>query len=189
LVVMHALVALITYNLLVLVAPAGTVDAADTTNVRAEWLAEARGGGANGASTTVPRGVWVLLMSADGVEFLVGLVGMVFVPFSRPNGWLPRRGEAIYLAHALLGGVLGLTVLAVFFFVVRQPSRDRVEFVGALSGLSGVLVGALGGALCYSHALRLLGMAIMFVGVSVAFFGFLIPLLDRGPRATDAEAS
>ena len=32
--------------------------------------------------------------------------------------------------------------------------------------------------LCVSHALRLLGMALMFVGVSVAFFGYLIPMID-----------
>jgi hypothetical protein len=41
-----------------------------------------------------------------------------------------------------------------------------------------VVLGAVGGALCVSHPLRLLGMALMFVGVAVAFFGYLIPMID-----------
>ena len=169
---MHAVIAVITYNLLVRVAPATAGNVRG--GVRAS-LGRTTRSRANAAGRTVPRGVWALMLSAVGVEFLAGLVGMAFVPFSRSDGWLSHRGEAIYLVHALLGGVLGLAALGIVARVLRRAMRDRLEFIGAVTGLSGVFIGAVGGVLCYSHALRLLGMAVMFVGVSVAFFGFLIP--------------
>ncbi len=188
LVIMHAVIAVITYNLLVRVAPAtaGNVRVASRTSPGRPMQPAVAG--ADAAGRTVPRGVWALMLSAVGVEFLAGLVGMAFVPFSRSDGWLSHRGEAIYLVHALLGGVLGLAALGIVARVLRRAKRNRLEFIGAVTGLSGVLIGAVGGVLCYSHGLRLLGMAVMFAGVSVAFFGFLIPMLDRGSHAPPAEA-
>jgi len=52
-----------------------------------------------------------------------------------------------------------------------------------VTGLVGVVMGAAGGAICYAESIRLYGMAVMFVGVSVAFFGYLIPLLGGKPHA------
>jgi hypothetical protein len=137
----------------------------------------------------VPRGVWVALMVAVGVEFFAGLLGMLYVPFNRPDGWLVHRGEAIYLMHSLLGGVLAVAALAVVFHVLRQSKSHRIDRVAAISGLCGMFVGALGGAMCVFHPLRLLGMALMFVGVSVAFFGYLIPMIDETPSVAPSTSS
>jgi hypothetical protein len=129
-------------------------------------------------------------MVAVTVEFLAGLVGMLYVPFNRPDGWLAHRGEAIYLAHAVLGGLLGVAAVAVVFHLSRRTPVHRVERIAAVSGLCGVLVGAIGGVLCVSHPLRLLGMALMFLGVSVAFFGYLIPMIDDAhPLAVEGSPS
>jgi hypothetical protein len=187
LVIMHAAVALITYNLLVYSAPVGARATARTGAVatRAPGAAFEQ----VETSTRVSRGVWVALMIAVGVEFLAGLVGMIYVPFSRPDGWLAHRGETIYLLHAVLGGLLGIAALAVVLHVSRRTQCHRVDRIAAVSGLCGTLVGALGGLLCVSHPLRLLGMALMFVGVSVAFFGYLIPLIDEVPVTAPNEAA
>jgi hypothetical protein len=187
LVIMHAAVALITYNFLVFGAPVGARaergdGAVATLSPRTAIKGEA-------TATRVSRGVWVSLMIAVGVEFLVGLVGMLYVPFNRPDGWLSHRGEAIYLFHAVLGGLLGVAAVVVVFHVSQRTPIHRVDRVAAVSGLCGVLVGAFGGALCVSHPLRLLGMALMFLGVSVAFFGYLIPMIDDAHPIAPGDAS
>jgi hypothetical protein len=188
LVIMHAAVALITYNFLIFGAPVGAraqhgTGAVATRAPRAAFEGDA-------TATRVSRGVWVALMVAVVVEFLAGLVGMLYVPFNRPDGWLSHRGEAIYLLHAVLGGLLGIAAVAVVFHLSRRKSIHRVDRVAAVSGLCGVLVGAIGGALCVSHPLRLLGMALMFLGVSVAFFGYLIPMIDDAhPLASEVTSA
>jgi len=176
LILMHLAVALITYNLLVFAAPAGVHGATSA----ASRTPPSRGVAHEEDATPerVPRAVWVVLMIAVSVEFFAGLIGMLYVPFNRPDGWLAHRGEAIYLVHAVLGGLLGVAALAVVLHVSRRTWVHRVDRVAAVSGLVGMLIGALGGALCVSHPLRLPGMALMFVGVSVAFFGYLIPMID-----------
>ena len=175
LVVMHATVALITYNFLIYGAPVGA-GALTGDGAVATWAPRALERDAT--ATRVPRGVWVALMIAVVFDFLAGLVGMVYVPFNRPDGWLSHRGETIYLLHAVLGGLLGVAAVAVVFHLSRQKPIHRVDRVAAVSGLCGVLLGAIGGVLCVSHPLRLLGMALMFLGVAVAFFGYLIPMID-----------
>jgi hypothetical protein len=175
LVIMHAAVAVITYNFLVFGAPLGARELSGTEPVAARSLHDDTP--ADG-SPKVPRIVWMAMMAAVGIEFTVGLVGMVYVPFSRPSGWLSHQGEGIYLFHAALGGVLGIAALAVAVRVSQRKPRHRIDRVAAISGLWGVLVGALGGFLCVPHSLRLLGMALMFLGVSVAFFGYLIPMIE-----------
>jgi hypothetical protein len=172
LVVMHLAIALITYNSLVFAAPARR----DATNV-APAAPLRVGPDVSLTSRRLPRALWVTLLLAVVAEFLAGLIGMLYVPFNRPDGWLANRGEAIYLVHALLGAFLGVAAVAVALHVLRTQV-DRVERIAAVSGLCGVVLGAVGGALCVSHPLRLLGMALMFVGVAVAFFGYLIPMID-----------
>jgi hypothetical protein len=187
LILMHLAVALITYNLLVFAAPAGVRDATSA----AAPMAPSRGVALEEDATPerVPRAVWVVLMIAVAVEFFAGLIGMLYVPFNRPDGWLAHRGEAVYLVHAVLGGLLGVAALAVVLHVSRQTRVHRVDRVAAVSGLVGMLIGALGGTLCVSHPLRLLGMALMFVGVSVAFFGYLIPMIDDAHPITTEPTS
>jgi hypothetical protein len=185
---MHLTVALITYNLLVFAAPVAVREsaAAAEPTPRLGHVGDLEG---EAEPPRVPRGVWVALMVAVGVEFFAGLLGMLYVPFNRPDGWLVHRGEAIYLLHSLLGGVLAVAALAVVFHVLRQSKSHRIDRVAAISGLCGMFVGALGGAMCVFHPLRLLGMALMFVGVSVAFFGYLIPMIDETPSVAPSTSS
>jgi hypothetical protein len=185
LVIMHATVALITYNFLIFGAPVG---ASAVTGTGAVATRVPRADEGDATATRVSRAVWVSLMIAVGVEFLAGLVGMLYVPFNRPDGWLSHRGEAIYLLHAVFGGLLGVAAVALVLHVSRRTPIHRVDRVAAISGLCGVLVGAIGGTLCVSHPLRLLGMALMFLGVSVAFFGYLIPMIDDA-HSIRADAS
>ena len=185
---MHLTVALITYNLLVFAAPVAVRESAAAAEPTPR-LGHVRGLEGEAEPPRVPRGVWVALMVAVGVEFFAGLLGMLYVPFNRPDGWLVHRGEAIYLMHSLLGGVLAVAALAVVFHVLRQSKSHRIDRVAAISGLCGMFVGALGGAMCVFHPLRLLGMALMFVGVSVAFFGYLIPMIDETPLVAPSTSS
>jgi hypothetical protein len=185
---MHLTVALITYNLLVFAAPVAVRESAAAAEPTPR-LGHVRDLEGEAEPPRVPRGVWVALMVAVGVEFFAGLLGMLYVPFNRPDGWLVHRGEAIYLLHSLLGGVLAVAALAVVFHVLRQSKSHRIDRVAAISGLCGMFVGALGGAMCVFHPLRLLGMALMFVGVSVAFFGYLIPMIDETPSVAPSTSS
>jgi hypothetical protein len=188
LVIMHAAVALITYNFLVYASPVGVREVTAGAAVAPRSI---RDGSMerDESPARVSRIVWVLLLIAVGVEFVAGFVGMLYVPFNRPNGWLAHRGEAAYLVHAVLGGLLGVGAIAVVLQVSSQMISHRVDRIAAISGLSGVLIGALGGAMCAFHPLRLLGMALMFVGASVAFFGYLMPMIDDAHPAPPETSS
>lgn len=185
LIIMHATVALITYNFLVFAAPVATREVLGAASASRSSRVVAL---ADGEAPRVSRAVWVLLMITVAVEFVSGLVGMLYVPFNRPDGWLSHQGESIYLVHAVLGGVLGVAAVAAVLHVSRQVPSQRVDRLAATSGLCGVSIGAVGGALCVAHPLRLLGMALMLLGVSVAFFGYLIPMIDDTSRVASSAA-
>jgi len=87
LVLMHLTVALITYNLLVFAAPVGSREApsAVTLEPRSRRVVALQ---QDAEPTRVPRVVWVVLMIAVAIDFFAGLIGMLYVPFNRPNGWL-----------------------------------------------------------------------------------------------------
>jgi hypothetical protein len=175
---MHLAIGVITYLLLVHLAPVGERDdVASDSSQRTSLLTLSDSSESKVGLPSTRKVAWSLMLSAVVLEFVIGLVGMLYVPLSRPNGWIARKGEALYLAHALLGGVLGFGALALVLVVMRQEHPPRMERIGAITGLSGVVVGAIGGIVCYGHSLRLVGMAVMFVGISVAFFGYLIPLV------------
>ena len=181
---MHLVVAVATYNVLVHVAPLRPVSPLKAqVNVRAPADAVTL----DTSTAVIGHSTWVIMTTLVVAEFVLGLVGMLYVPFSRPSGWTTHRGVALYLSHAVLGGALGLAAIAIALVVVRDPDASRLELIGAKVGVWGVAFGAIGGALCYSHSLRLAGMAVMFLGVSVAFFGYLIPLLGQGSRAPLAD--
>jgi hypothetical protein len=173
---MHVAIAVITYWLLVLVAPVGERSVAVEPLQRTQKLA-ADSSMATVEESSTSKVAWRLMMSAVVGEFMVGLAGVPYVPLNRPNGWIAHKGEALYLTHAVLGGVLGIGALALVLVVTRKAGAPRTERIGAIMGLSGVAVGAIGGIACYSHSLRLTGLAVMFVGISVAFFGYVIPLV------------
>ena len=119
------------------------------------------------------RAVWIALMVGIGLEFALGVASLVLVPTDRPNQWIPAHGQAVYLAHAAVGGVLGIGALLVFFGAVH---RGGVVLLGAGIGLVGLLLGAGGGVLTAFHPWRLAGIALMLAGTFVAFFGFLMAL-------------
>jgi hypothetical protein len=135
---------------------------------------------------TIPRGVWIAMLSGVAVEFALGVTSLVLVPTSRPDEWIPAQGKDAYLAHAVIGGILGIGAL----LVSLGASRDgHVVLLGAVVGLVGLLLGAAGGMLTISHSWRLAGIALMLAGVFIAFLGFLIPLAEQIPKQEPEEGA
>jgi len=186
LMVMHLAVAFVTYNLLVHVAPVREATAApvppasgaavlDTPASRGRYLPTRA---SNSARETSMRRLASSLAVLATIEFVLGLVALVLVPLSRSNGLIPTKGETVYLAHAILGPPLLLGAVAL---VLRARGATRTLRMVAWIGLLGVCLAGVGGLLTVLHPLRLLGMALMFVGPMIAGFAFLIPALDRSP--------
>jgi hypothetical protein len=179
---MHLGIALVTYNLLIHVAPARDLPAGDLAAQTGEehQARDPELGGSPSAHQVdartfqVGRWVWILLMIGIGLELTLGIVALVAVPFHRPDGWVPGQGRAIYLIHALLGGILTLVAM----WLVTVAPRQRVVRAGIVVGLVGLGLGAGGGILAVYHSSRFAGLALMFVGSLVAFFGYLIPLIE-----------
>ncbi len=187
---MHLAIAFITYNLLVRAAPVhfrrepgllGTFSEEQSSPEGTDHAFAVTIGDPEGP--ILSRHLWQILMLAVVAEFLIGVVGVVYVPYSRPNGWIAHQGTALYTGHAVFGAVLAIGSVAALIAVWRRQSADRLERIAAVTGLVGVIIGAVGGVLCYEKSLRLLGMAVMFVGVSIAFFGYVIPLIGGKPSA------
>lgn len=192
LMVMHLSVALITYNALVRIAPTRSLTpAAEPNDPRAlliERSAPEDGGEEAFALTRAGwRGIWVAMLGAVSIEFTVGVVALLFVPASRPSVWVPERGRLVYLVH----GVFGAAVLigAIVALVVANGLERRAR-IGANAGFLGVVIAAAGGLFAVDHGLRLLGMALMFIGTGVAFFGYLVPLVEpQGDGEAEHEAT
>ena len=176
---MHVVMAFVTYNVMVRGAPvqSRTVVPLDVPGPALAAAASALDGvdcvGARFDAGFGPR-TWRVMMIAVGVEFIVGIGELFFVPFNRPNGYLPHAGEAISLVHALVGGFLGIGATAIVLLVTRE---DRDARIAAVGGFIGVVVGAVGGTIYYYHSLRLPGLGLMFIGAAVAFFAYLTPLI------------
>jgi len=114
------------------------------------------------------------MMIGIGLELALGIVALVAVPVHRPNGWVPAQGRAIYLIHALVGGILTLVAM----WLVTVAPRQRVVRGGIVIGLVGLALGAAGGIIAVYHSFRFCGLALMVAGTVVAFFGYLIPLIE-----------
>ena len=119
------------------------------------------------------------MLIALGLEFALGVVTLLLVPVDRPDEWLPPQGRAVYVVHAGLGGMLGIGALVIF---VVASQGGRIVRLGAQIGLVGLLLGAGGGLLTAFHPWRLTGLGLMLAGTFVAFFGYLIPLLEQIQR-------
>ena len=119
------------------------------------------------------------MLIALGLEFALGVVSLLLVPVDRPDEWLPPQGRAVYVVHAGLGGMLGIGALIIF---VVASHGGRIVRLGAQIGLVGLLLGAGGGLLTAFHPWRLTGLGLMLAGTFVAFFGYLIPLLEQIQR-------
>jgi phage shock protein PspC (stress-responsive transcriptional regulator) len=127
------------------------------------------------------------LVAGTVVEVIAGLVAVFLVPFGRPQGWLPAEGSAAYLVHAVFGGFL---LLGSLVFVFRVRASARVIRAASWTGLAGVAVAGAGGLLTVDRSLiRFLGIAVMFVGAAVAFFGYLTPLLLAQSHPAPADAA
>jgi hypothetical protein len=178
LMVMHLLVALVTYNLLVRLAPGGA--------------SALRSGAASGAdvpplrlSERAVKRIWSTMGLLVALELVLGVVVIVSVPFRRSASLLPVRGTWIYAAHGAVGVVLGAGALAV---LVLSTVAGRIGRIGAVTGAAGVAVGLVGGVFSSFQSTRLLGMAVMLVGVIVAGVGYMCPLLEAIGKAEVAKA-
>lgn len=176
--VMHLAVALVTYNALVRIAPE-----------RPRHGDEALGlaGAAAPPARSVPaslRSWWIAMIVAVALIFVLGVLAIIAVPISRPSGWVPSRGKAIFVLH----GVFGAGVLAASIVLAASSRRAaRIARMASIGGVVGILIGAAGGLLAVEHGLRLAGMALMFVGSGVALCAYLIPLVEPA-ETTDEEA-
>jgi hypothetical protein len=181
LMIMHLAVAVVTYNLLVrFAAPSSERDLPDSV------LSAEASAFLSSQSIVVHEedGVrlhrWFFIAMLVGViaEFIIGGAELFYVPLNRPTGWLAHHGEAIYVVHALLGMALGVAALYVFSRALTTLHLVQVQRTAAIGGFLGVAAGAVGGVLSYERELRLYAIAFMFLGVAVAFFCYLLPLIE-----------
>ncbi|MHB1710972.1 MAG: hypothetical protein ACYCV7_06165 [Acidimicrobiales bacterium] len=191
LMVMHLAIAVITYNALVRLAPVRTIEGAPAADAlaldrqAADALAlDRQAGPTSPAEKDPPRTfVWVAMMIGVGVELALGVVTLVLVPSGRPSGWIPTEGSAVYLAHAIFGGILALGALT----LVRTVRRlDRMSRIAVVAGLFGIALAAGGGILAIDLPTRLLGMGLMLVGSLTAGFAYLMPIIEALPDPTPA---
>jgi hypothetical protein len=128
------------------------------------------------STTVTARWVWFGMIIGIGIEVGLGVACLVLVPFRRPDQWLPAQSKGVYLAHALLGGLLGICALAI---LTAALDGSRFVRLGARIGLVGLILGAGGGMLSISGGWRLTGMGLMLAGALLAFFGYVIPLAEN----------
>jgi hypothetical protein len=129
---------------------------------------------------------WATVLAlAVGFEFLLGVMALLSVPVERPSGWLPAKGEAVYLVHGCCGLLLMLAAVAL---IVRTRGMSRMSHISAWLGLTGVSIAGVGGVLTEATSLvRFLGMTLMLLGAVLAVFGYLVPtLLIRSHRVPAA---
>jgi hypothetical protein len=116
----------------------------------------------------IARWVWVVMLIGTGIEFALGVLCLVLIPVRRPDQWLPPQSKGVYIAHAVLGGLLAIGALAILMPALNGPKFVRL----------GGQIGLGGGMLSVVHSWRLTGIGLMFAGALVAFFAYVIPLAD-----------
>jgi hypothetical protein len=128
-----------------------------------------------------------ILLVLSGIEFAMGVASLFAVSASRPSGFLPHKGAAIYDLHAALGLplIIGTGMLVLRNRRARFDGDRKLVLPAWLAGI-GIGVAAVGGLLTAAHPARLAGMALMFVGPMIAAFGYLIPILDSTTVRTGA---
>lgn len=132
-----------------------------------------------------PHPIWAVMSSLVLLDFLLGVGAILAVPFGRGTIWIPHKGQALYVSHAVLGALLGLGAL---YLILRYgAAEERMVRLAARTGIAGVVLGAAGGLLTVSHPLRLVGMGIMLLGSLLAGIGYLMPVLEAHDRKERAE--
>jgi hypothetical protein len=181
LMIMHLAVALVTYNLLVRCASSSATRVARTSlpDEAGAFLAAQNATIAPDQEEHLHRSFFLAMMAGVGAEFLVGCVELFYVPLNRPTGWLAHHGEGVYVVHALLGAALGCGALYVLSRALTAAYLAQVDRTAAVGGFLSVAVAALGGVLSYERELRVYAIALMFLGAAVAFFCYLLPLIDE----------
>jgi hypothetical protein len=180
LMVMHLAVALVTYNVLVHLAPVrpprevvqrdGITPAANRSRQPSRPAGD--------LSPHLARRAGILMGSLVGLELVLGIGTLVVVPYDRPDAWLPAHGHLLYLLHATLGGVLGLGALVLLLAARQAP---RLAHLGTIVGFVGILLAAVGGVASVAHPTRLLGVGLMLIGVVVAGFGYVMLIVPVAP--------
>jgi hypothetical protein len=178
LMVMHLLVAVVTYNLLVRLARARSSSGAVVVDDRP-----------SSAPRRLPdqlvRRIWSTMALVVVVDLALGVGVIVSVPFRRPAAIIPARGTWIYAMHGAVGIALGIGAVAVY---VLSALAGRMGRIGAVMGVAGVGIGLVGGLLATFQATRLTGMGVMLVGTVVAAVGYLAPSLEAMGKAEAARA-
>lgn len=175
LMVMHLLIALVTYNALVRLA-----------TVRPAPLAgEAGAARPTALGEHAVRRLWNSMAALVALELVLGVATIVTVPFRRPDAILPSRATWLYAAHGAVGVALGVGALGL---LVLSLLAGRMARIGAVLGAAGVCVGLVGGVFATFQVTRLLGMGVMMVGVVMAGIGYLIPSLEAMGQAEAARA-
>lgn len=181
--IMHLAIAIVTYNVLVHVAPvrreSRAVDLSRSTAFNVEHPVVMSMPEQKPMSSGLHRYAWITMMSGVILELVTGIATIMFVPFGRPNGWITKSGKEIYLSHAILGGPLALYAVLV---LLRASRGSQVERFSSTVGMVGIALGAVGGIMTVEHSLRLAGMALMFLGSVIAFFAYLTPLIESPPE-------
>ena len=118
------------------------------------------------------------------VDLVLGVAALISVPYHRHTAIVPAHGKVVYLAHAVLGALLGAAAVAI---VPKARRMERPLRLGAVTGLVGIGVAALGGMLATIQSLRLVGMGLMLVGAVTAEAGYLMPLIDSAPPAVPTD--
>lgn len=129
-----------------------------------------------------------LLAIVAGIELALGIVALVVIPFSRPSGWLPAHGAAVYGIHASFGLALGLGAAA---FCWRARHGGRISRLSGWWGLASVAVAGGGGLLTEAQSFdRFLGISVMLVGSLLAVAAYLIPAAAAArTRALEADGA
>lgn len=173
---MHLGIAVLTYEALVQIA---RVDG-DGPSGRGAGVVIAAGAvattGHEAATRPVPllerRRIWVTMALLIAAEVALGVAALFVLPSSRPSGLLPSVGTAVYLLHAAVGA--GVVIAAGGVVIVARRGK-RGDYLSALTGAIGLAVAGIGGFVAADHAIRLLGMALMFVGGVTGVLAFGLP--------------
>lgn len=174
---MHLSIALVAYNSLVRLAPArGDAvrppgDAAVPRSL--------------GQLLSEEKWPWVAMIVLVAVEFCLGAVSLFVVPFGRRSGFLPDRGQIVFLVHAGVGLALAAGAVLV---MAGWPGMSRLARVSAVLGAAGILLGGAGGLLSLDHSLRLLGAGVMLLGALTAGTAYAIPTSEAAPAPSQAGA-